>query len=69
MTMKEQVTCPFCRVVWRSTVEQPPSSSQGYLNLAAYSTNDDYDRVDDDDDDDEDERHYYRRRYRYHNYW
>ena len=70
--MNERVTCPFCRVVWKSAVEQPPSSSTGYLNLAAYSVNDDYNHPDNDEDDDEEDdyyNHYRRRRFNYFNYW
>lgn len=70
VTMNERVTCPFCRVVWKSTVEQPPSSSHGYLNLAAYSMNDDYSHPDEGDDDDDEDDHYYhyRRRFNYFRY-
>jgi hypothetical protein len=48
LSMSEPVTCPFCRVEWKINTKKPihhhhHSSTQGYLNLAAYSTTDDYD--------------------------
>lgn len=35
----ERVTCPFCRAEWKVMEENP----DGYRNLAAYATTDDYD--------------------------
>jgi len=51
LSMSEPVTCPFCRVEWKTTKDKTNhhhSNSRGYLNLAAYSTTDDYDEELDD---------------------
>jgi hypothetical protein len=54
LSMSEPVTCPFCRVEWKTNKEkshhhhQHLLNSRGYLNLAAYSTTDDYDEELDD---------------------
>ncbi|CAF0722622.1 unnamed protein product [Adineta ricciae] len=62
-SMNESVTCPFCRVEWKSVLEKH-ENSQGYLNLAAYATTDHYEDDDDDDDDDENTEDWM-----FYNYW
>lgn len=53
LSMNESVTCPFCRIEWKTIEEKTHQNHpQGYLNLAAYSTTNEYDEDDDDDDDD-----------------
>jgi len=52
LSMNESVTCPFCRVEWKNVTENNNNNSNqstGYLNLAAYSTTNDYDEEEDDD--------------------
>ena len=66
LSMNESVTCPFCRIEWKTKKDQEDNGqhhqpSRAYLNLAAYSTTNDYDEDDDDDEDDEDDLFY--------NYW
>jgi len=41
-SMGEPVTCPFCRIQWQSVITKT-NNPKGYLNLAAYSTTDEYD--------------------------
>jgi hypothetical protein len=48
LSMNELVTCPFCRVEWKIVNENMNKNSKGYLNLAAYSTTNDYDEEFDD---------------------
>lgn len=62
LSMRESVTCPFCRIEWKNKQDNEhchPHDPRGYLNLAAYSTTNDYD--DEGDDEDEDDLFY--------NYW
>ena len=47
-SINESVTCPFCRAEWKP-IRGQTMKSEDYLNLAAYSTTDDYDEEDDDD--------------------
>ena len=56
LSISEPVTCPLCRVEWKSSETKPlhrrrqqHSNSRRYLNLAAYSTTDDYDEDLDDE--------------------
>jgi len=48
LSMSESVTCPFCRIEWKTVIEKTKHNSNAYLNLAAYSTTNDYDDEDDD---------------------
>ena len=48
LSINEPVTCPFCRIQWKTNKAKSSHTSQGYLNLAAYSTTDDYDEDIDD---------------------
>jgi len=47
LSMNESVTCPFCRIEWKNITEKT-NNQNGYLNLAAYSTTNDYDEETDD---------------------
>ena len=47
LSMSEGITCPFCRVEWK-TIKETNKTSSNYLNLAAYSTTDDYEEEVDD---------------------
>lgn len=49
LSMSESVTCPFCRVEWKNRSERKTNESNDYLNLAAYSTTNDYDEEEIDD--------------------
>jgi hypothetical protein len=57
LSMNESVTCPFCRIEWKKKKESKKESTD-YLNLAAYSTTDDYEEEID-----------HRMSYNYFNYW
>ena len=58
--MGEKVTCPFCRVEWKDKeTEKEEETNEGYRNLAAYATTDEYD----------DDIVYYRRRRDRDFYW
>ena len=49
LSMCEPVSCPFCRIEWKTVHEKNvDNNSKGYLNLAAYSTTDEYDEEVDD---------------------
>jgi len=48
LSMNESVTCPFCRIEWKNIIEKTNNNSKDYLNLAAYSTTNDYDEEYDD---------------------
>ena len=48
LLFNEPVTCPFCRIEWKMNTEATNNHSNGYLNLATYSTTHDYDEDDDD---------------------
>jgi hypothetical protein len=49
LSMCEPVSCPFCRIEWKTINEKNSNNnSNGYLNLAAYSTTDEYDEEVDD---------------------
>lgn len=50
LSMNETVTCPFCRIEWKNSIEKIRKQSNDYLNLAAYSTTNDYDDDEDIDD-------------------
>lgn len=64
-SMGQSVTCPFCRVEWK-TVTNTNNTQNDYINLAAYSTTNEYDEDDDDDHYDDFYRWMlYRRRRRY----
>ncbi len=49
LSMNESVTCPFCRIEWKTVTDKTKNLSTNYLNLAAYSTTNDYDEDFDDD--------------------
>jgi hypothetical protein len=51
LSMSESVTCPFCRIEWKTIREKNNNNntdSNGFLNLAAFSTTYDYDEESDD---------------------
>ncbi len=48
LSMGEVVTCPFCRIEWKRAIERQ-NNPKGYLNLAAYSTTDQYEEEEVDD--------------------
>ncbi|CAF1277086.1 unnamed protein product [Rotaria magnacalcarata] len=55
VSMRESVTCPFCRVEWKADTKTSNTNPSSYLNLAAYSTTHEYDEDEDDDDDDDED--------------
>jgi len=50
LSMNESVSCPFCRIEWKTVIEKTNNNPKGYLNLAAYSTTNDYDEDEEYDD-------------------
>ncbi|CAF1124930.1 unnamed protein product [Rotaria sordida] len=47
LSMNELVTCPFCRIEWKTIIKRNKNQND-FLNLAAYATTHDYDEEDDD---------------------
>ncbi|CAF3762064.1 unnamed protein product [Adineta steineri] len=47
-SINELVTCPLCRIEWKTVIEKN-IDPKGYLNLAAYSTTNDYEEEIDDE--------------------